>query len=341
MDSKKGFEIQFNWIFVLIVGAAILLFFTVIIYKQRGISQSSTKITLLKEIEKIISGASASTDTTNIITFPNANIKIDCNKISIDEVSKQYQNLILFAPSQIKGSELMTLTLAFNTPYRSTNLLYMTNKQIRYIFIGDNDFAKETIKAFPSELKKEIYSLYDSTKIKYFNDNKVRLVFANSLFSASSAAPSSLAKMQDSDISAVKISGDIEKGQLEFYERKGNSWTSKGTSVYIGKCSLLGAVYSDDLLKYECNMKNVFSRLSLVTSVYEDRTSELKNYFEQTATRRQVCSDIYQTATAKLNSIKTSSTDFTQSSIDIIAAAAKDLSQQNKEAQKFSCPLIY
>ena len=335
MDSKKGFEIQFNWIFVLIVGAAILLFFTVIIYKQRGISQSSTKITLLKEIEKIISGASASTDTTNIIAFPNANIKIDCNKISIDEVSKQYQNLILFAPPQIKGSELMTLTLAFNTPYRSANLLYMTNKQIRYIFIGDNDFAKETIKAIPSELKKEVYSLYDSTKIKYFNDNKVRLVFVNSLFSASSAAPSSLAKMQDSDITAVKISGDLDKGQLEFYERKGNAWISKGTSFYLGKSALFGAIYSDNLLNYECNMKNVFSRLSLVTIVYQDRTSGLMT------SGRPECQNIYQTAAAKLNSIKTSSADFTQSSIDIIAAAAKDLSQQNKEAQKFSCPLIY
>ena len=65
--NKKGFEIQFNWIFVLVAGTAIILFFTVVVIKQKNVSETSTKATILKSMEAVITGASVSTDTTNII----------------------------------------------------------------------------------------------------------------------------------------------------------------------------------------------------------------------------------------------------------------------------------
>ena len=39
--NRKGFELQFNWIFVLIAGALILAFFFTIAQKQRNLSQQS------------------------------------------------------------------------------------------------------------------------------------------------------------------------------------------------------------------------------------------------------------------------------------------------------------
>ena len=259
--NKKAFEIQFNWLFVLVAGAAILLFFSVIVVKQKAASETSTKATVLKSIEAIITGATVSTDTTNIISIPNSDIEVSCGRISIGGVSNQYQNLILFAPGLIKGNRLITQTSAFSAPYRATNLLYITSPQIRYIIIGDNNLAKEVNKSLPSSLKKEFYQSH----VQINNLNNYKLKFA--IFGSMIDFPKPLEKMPDIDVTAIRINGDEEKGIIEFYQKDGISLLSKGSSVYLGKQSLVGAVYTDNLDMYECNMQNVFFRLNLITKI--------------------------------------------------------------------------
>lgn len=329
MKDKKAFEMQFNWILVMVAGAAILLFFTAVVVKQKSLSESSTKATVLKTIEAIITGTSVSTDTINIVDIPNSNIEVGCNR-----AGKQYQNLILFAPSLIKGDKLVTQTLAFSVPYRAVNLLYMASPQLRYIIVGDNNLAKEINKSLPSELKKEFYQ--SMPEIRNSNNYKVRfIVFGNMI-----DFPKALEKMPDSDVTAVKINGNGEKGVIEFWQKKGTLWISKGSSIYLGKQSLIGAVYSDTLDAYECNMRNVFSRLNLVTKVYFERTKKL---LQNTITqgREAQCSQFYNNALIQLSGILAASSSFNSGNADIISEASKSLANENKNAQIYSCTLVY
>ena len=333
MISKKAFEIQFNWLFVLVAGAAIILFFTVVVIKQKEVSETSTKATVLKSMEAIITGAGVSTDTTNRIDIPGSDIQVDCGRVSIGGVSKQYQSLVLFAPGLIKGDKLITQTLAFSAPYRATNLLYITSPQIRYIIIGNNDLAKDINKSMPAELKKEFYK--SAPEIKNSNNYRIRFV----LFENAIGFPKSLEKMPDSDVTAVKINGDSEKGTIEFWQKESNSWLPKGTSSYIGKQSLIGAIYADTFEAYECNMQNVFSRLNLVTKIYAERTKRL---MEGAVTSSQIqCNQFYSNALTQLNRIFAASSDFNKGNIDDITDSAKSLASENKNAQIYSCTLIY
>lgn len=334
--NKKAFEMQFNWIFVLVAGAAILLFFTVVVVKQKSVTETSTKATVLKSIEAVITGASVSTDTTNIIDMPDSSIELSCGRVSLSGVSKQYQNLILFAPSLIKGSKLITQTLAFSIPYRSTNLLYITSPQLRYIIIGDSGLAKEINKSLPSELKKEFYPAMP--QIQNSNNYKVRFV----VFGEMIDFPKALEKMPNYDVTSVRINGDNEKGIVEFYQKDGISWQAKGASVYVGKQALIGSVYADTLELYECNMKNVFSRLNLVTKIYSERTKKLVQEAQKTASSRQVqCNQFYNNALNHLNNIFAASSSFNRGNVDAIVDSAKSLASENKNAQIYSCPLIY
>ncbi len=341
MINKKAFEIQFNWIFVLIAGAAILLFFSAVIVKQKNASEASTRASALKDIESIITGTSVSTDTTKLIDIPSSNIEIGCNRISLGKVSKQYQSLILFAPSLIKGNKLITQTLTLNIPYRATNLLYVTSPQVRYIIIGDNNLAKEINKSLPSQTAKEHFLLYDSSKIKYFSNYKIRFVFAN--VNLPSTIPNSLIKIPNNDMSAVKISGDNKKGTIEFFQKSGNSFLPAGSSSYIGISSLLGAIYADALESYECSMANAFARHKLVTRIYKGKTNGLIN----TPSIKSDCNNVYKDARGNLNTIEDISANIETSqhldltSINEIERASRELSDKNKDIQKFSCPLIY
>lgn len=330
MMNKKSFEIQFNWIFVLVAGTAILLFFTVVVSKQKNVSELTTKTTVLKSIEAIIIGASVGTDTINIIDIPNSDIEISCGRVSLGSISKQYQSLILFAPSSLKGNKLVTQTLAFSVPYRAANLLYVASPQLRYIIIGSNNLAKEINKSMPSEIKKEFYAL--KPQIKNLNDYKVRFV----IFGEMMDFPISLKNMQDSDVTAIRINGDEKKGTIEFFQKDGDSWEPKGSSSYIGKSSLIGAVYADTLEAYECNMQNAFFRLNLITKIYEERTKKLI----QTTSSIQ-CKQFYSSALNHLNKIYEESSGFNKEDIGKISDAANLLAGENKNAQVYSCPLVY
>lgn len=333
MMNKKAFEMQFNWIFVLVAGAAILLFFTAVVVKQKSVSETSTKATVLKSIEAIITGASVSTDTTNIIGIPNSNIEVGCGRVSVGAVSKQFQSLILYAPSVIKGDKLITQTLAFNAPYRATNLLFVTSPQLRYTLIGNNNLAKEINKSLPSELKKEFYMA--KPEVKNSNNYKVRLV----LFDDMIDFPKELAKMPDSDVTAVKVTGGIEKGGIEFYQKDGNSWLFKGRSAYFGKSSLIGAVYADTLETYECNMQSAFYRLNIVTKIYAERAKKL---LQAGLSKREVeCNQFYNNAITQLNQISSASSSFNEENVNTIMESSKSLANENKNAQLYSCALIY
>ena len=249
MKNKKAFEIQFNWIFVLVAGAAILAFFTVILMKQRTSLESSSRATVIKSIGSIITGAGISKDTTNTIDIPSSDIEVSCNKFSVGGASKQYQNLILFAPGLMKGKKLLTQTMALSAPYKSTNLLYMSSLDIRYIIIGSTALAREMNKSMPSNLKKEFYATAPAA-FQNKNNQPIRFVIFDGT-SLSSIDLSNFAKMRDSDVTAMKVSGSDETGTIEFYEKSAGSFgASKGASTYIRKASLLGAVYSDNLESY-------------------------------------------------------------------------------------------
>lgn len=331
MFNKKAFEVQFNWIFVLIAGAAILLFFTVIVAKQKSISEVSTAGTVLKSVEAIITGAGVSTYTTSIIGIPNSNIEVGCNKVSIGSISKPYQNMVLFAPSLIKGDRLITQTLDFSAPYKATNLLYMTSPQLRYIIIGNNDVAKEINKSMPSELKKD----YLIPIIKNENNYKVRFIFFGQV---DNNILKNFEKMEDSDATAIKVDGDLSKGGIEFYQKEGLAWALKGKSYYLTKSSLLGAVYSDTLEAYECSMRNAFSRLKLVSQIYGYKTQKLRDGLSG---RQAECREFYDKSLSQLRNIDMASSKLDDVSIREISGASESLSNENKELQKYSCPPVY
>jgi len=333
MKGKKAFELQFNWIFVLVAGAAILLFFATVVIKQKSISEASTKTTVLKSIDAIITGASVTIDTTKIESIPYSQIDVECNRVSIGGISRQYQNLILFSPASIRGSKFVWQTDAFGVPYRTTNFLFITSQEVRYIIIGGNSLAKAINKSMPLSLNKEFYTALP--EIKNSNDYAVRFIVFGDII----AFPASLQKMPDSDVTMLKISGDANKGELDFYQKSGNSWMLKGNSFYIGKPSLLAAAYTDAFGVYQCNMQNVFSRMKLVTKIYSEKVNELLK--SASSIKQSSCGQFYSSALAAINKIYSASSNFNKESVETITDSAKSLADENRNAQIYSCPLIY
>lgn len=340
MKFKRGvIQIQFNWVFVLIIGAIILTFFSGIILKQKNLSETSKNVLILNNLDAILSGSEVSAGTVNIVKIPKTRIEFRCNRYSIGKLSKQLDVMHVFSPSIFEGDRLILMTLDFSIPYRITNLIYLTSPKYRYVIIG-NDKARQIKDMMPNETFTDIYPLLADTEYK--GEKKVRfIVFDGSIKDGDdiSLILSNYVKLYDNDITALSIKGNLESGNIEFFKKQGNKFISTGVSTYLGKKSLLGAVFSDSHELYGCVMQNVFEKMGIVTQIYSKKVNSIKEKYQPGDHCYDYKAIIYNTE--YLDRILDASSDFTLENTNEIIDAAKNIESQNKQAQLQSCAVIY
>ncbi len=360
--QKKGvIEVQFNWIFILIAGAVILLFFGYLVVKLRGTAEEKTSTTVLSNLETILTSAGVSTGTLNVVKLPDAEIEISCERFAIGPLIRPIDSDVVFAPRMIKGRELLTFTLEWATPFRVTNFLYLTSPNVRYILVFDcgsdasdncqSDSYKLMSKinnTLPEELNKDLRqtSVGPSSKFKNYDDitdlnnYEVRFVFFG--IDPITPLPPAFNKMNNKDVTALKINpGTPADTYLEgpvtitFYQKSGSNWGAGATSTSLRKSSVIGAVFSNDLEDYECNMEKAFRRLVHVSEVYKKRSKQLD-------TGPANCRNYHLTeAQTQLDVLKTQATSGFPADTSAMSSAIVSLGHLNNLAELSSCVLIY
>src|SRR3989344_8866855 len=134
--SKKGqIEVTFNWVYVLIAGAVIILFFVGIAVKQKASSEKTLSGDLVRIMESIFASAGASEKTKNIIDvsgLADYTFQFSCNdgvsEFSLkDTESQRRQNAIdpIFSPAEIKTTQLILWSLPYKLPFKVTDFLFI------------------------------------------------------------------------------------------------------------------------------------------------------------------------------------------------------------------------
>jgi hypothetical protein len=335
MRKRGQIEIQFNWIFVLAVGALILLFFTMIMLKHKSASEQTTNLLVSRDIRAIMAGSEVSKDTVNFLDLHNVALNFECNRYRVGSgKSENIEVMSVFAPSRIKD-RMLTWTLAWETPYRATNFLYFTSRNVRYILVGNNNLALLVNRTMREEFNKEIIEESELNNLENKHDEQVRLVF----FDAAVTMPTAFKKMRDSSVSALAVEGSStkDKGEIEFFRKDGNAFASDGESYYLKLPSLMGAIFTDDIDVYKCAMENAFKKLRVVSKIYADKTEELQSHYA--AKGDTACKNIH--STKYIESIMNAAKVFDRPQITSIDASSKLLEQQNRQAELNSCALIY
>ena len=287
MKSKKGIvEVQFNWIFVLIVGGILIITVTSVIIKQKNSAENSIRITLLNTLRSLIASSSVSSGATMSASMPKAEVVYECNKFSIGDISKSYNGLVMFGPSSLKGKNISMQNIVLDMPYRTANFLYTSTDDVNYIFVyeSSNTFAKSVDESISPKFKK---SKTDSTLSGISNDfnYKVRFIFFETLISDFSNTPlSQFNSMPDKDVTAVLVNSEADENAGPVtYDRKYNNagnyeWNSVSivnTVNYFKMPSLIGAIFMDSgeetAEQYNCVMDNALQRIKMVTEFYKSK----------------------------------------------------------------------
>jgi hypothetical protein len=353
MINKKGvISLQLNWIFVMIIGAIILIFFITIVQKQKEYSEENIAGSIQTDLQAIFSSSHVSKGTSSIIEVPNQDINFNCEGFKIgNQFPAHYP--YAFAPDLIKSDRNTISVYAYDwsIPYRVTNFLYVTSPDVRYILQGDIDLITALESILPPEritqggTSKLFMNREKNTDLSTNKNNyKVRIIlidFNGNIGNILSVNNAQNLGVKYKDLSAVFIQpscdGTEEQkldcyGDLEFYNYDGASWTFTETYQYLGKASLLAAIFSENAEIYECGMKNAFERLEKVTEVYINRTDELESL--------GLCSSLYGDTLDDLSSVYGQSTLEEPSYFDI-NSASQSLETTNDLLLSNSCSAIY
>ncbi len=274
--GKKGFELQFHWIFILIAGALILAFFFSVAYKQRTYSQEKLELTLATDIENIFTGAIVSRGTAQKLPVPPQGIAFECSsgcdcRFRIERAAKPFGDKAMFAPELLTGQDITVWALELKLPYRVTNFLYLTNPNIKYYFVHQEEpistqLLKQLTKNIPPLISYENITLQQVTSLKSEDYQHTRFVFLNT-------QPPTLDdsfRRESADAVAIDLNG------VAFYEKEGTSLARVRYLTYVGLPSMYAAIFSQDYVMYECGLRTAFRKLAYVSLLYAERAAELQ-----------------------------------------------------------------
>ncbi len=293
--AKRGFALQFSWIFVLIGGAIFLGFFISLIRNLDVGESQQTSQESTQELESLLKISSAVSDTQKIVLFKaEKEIIFSC----IDEVSEyriegaiksaRYDYNVIFSPDKLRDDEMVIQASVFEAPFRVIPIVYLTDKKIEYVFVGNSPLMNIIFNSMPSgAIKKSISRLdfaghldnnYDHVVFILEDDDEDLL--GGSLWQFNNA---------NDRVFAVVLTtyGSIDYGQLKFYRYVSGSFTLDGSFVPFLETSLdqqksilaLGGVISHNREIYECNLKKILRRLALMAELHNQRLNVYKDYY--------------------------------------------------------------
>ena len=278
MKKKAQIQLTFNWIYIAIAGAVILLFFFSIIVKQKTVSEERLSIDVVEIMRSILAGAGVSEKTKNFIDasgLADYTLYFDCNdgvgEFGIKDRPARTQNAIdpIFAPRTIKGSRIIVWSLPYKMPFKVMDFLMITSSTNKYYILGSGDFVNEFINATEGFNRQYILNVKEIDADKNLD---VRIIDADGTHIPGSSVPANLQQFPDEKVSAVVFSGT---NQVDYYQKDGTSWKKTNLNP-IRIISLSGerdaaryaAVFSGDDKTYQCNMQKAFRRLEILTEVY-------------------------------------------------------------------------
>ena len=288
MNTKRGqVEVTFNWIYIFVAGAVILLFFFGLVLKQKSLSEGQLQQDLTRIFESIITAARNSEKTKTTI---DTHLDVYTLFFSCEDLVARYgvkgtaapteDVFPIFAPGEIRSAQLSFWSLPYKLPFKVLDFLFVTAPNVKYIFIGSNDFVEEFMDEteFDPQTKFRInrQQLADPAALQQLDPGKnqhIRIVDVTGLaLKAATPVAASLRTLADEHVTGVSFSS---QNTVNYYQKNGEVWKLLN-AVPLNIISLGGerdaaryaAVFAGNDQAYSCGMQQAFRRLSYLNEVY-------------------------------------------------------------------------
>ncbi len=295
--------LSFNWIFVLIAGTIILLFFVGLVMKQKSSSEQKLNYDVVGILDSILVGSTVSEKTINSIDtsgISDRELYFDCNLgsgegfldifarygVSGTSASQEIPTQVMFSPDVIQSKELILWSLPYEMPFKVMDFLILTGTSYQYyVFGGEGGTLRSELQN--ATVAMNIDFVRSTSEIGSIGANQhVRILDLDGSYVAEGApVPVELMDAQDFDVSAIVL----HSGGYDHYVKEGTVFTLKNLDGRIPIISLyqsdrdaaqIAALFSDGRWNYQCNMMKGFMRMGILTEVYQGKAAQLVDYYD-------------------------------------------------------------
>ncbi|MBC8500601.1 MAG: hypothetical protein ISS25_01010 [Nanoarchaeota archaeon] len=335
--KKAQISLQFNWIFVFIVGAVILLFFLVIVRSQTKDADYELAGEIIKNLDTVVKSSEQTAGTLKMIKIPDVTIEFVCEpdtKVSFYDigngVSKDTPHDIIFSQKELSGTELISWTQSWNVPFRIGFFQYLTTRRAQYIIVNDildesqGGLSEKLFKMLPKNITKILIEQGEDVEDKGYDYYKI-IQFKGNEHGGDVKAP-------DDKVQIIMIeTNDLNAHGTVNFTRENK------VLKFLKKESLFGAIFAEDVDFYNCTMAKAFERLKTLMTLSHDRTSQLRVEVSDTK-----CSTLYEWSLDDIDNILSTIDASGLNGADSIYEASKQLARGNQNLIRGrNCPLIY
>jgi hypothetical protein len=291
--KKAQLAVPFHWIYILLVGGVILLFFIGIVARQKEASETGLSITVLQKLDGIFTAATQTKKTYVPVELPDLELFFTCDDDDVaeyrinDGAPRSLNVQPVFAPGRLKTEpNIHTWSLPFALPFTVINLLMVSSPQTTTLLVFDS--ADPFSDALRFQIKEDVppqLNFVEIDSIDFFSGTGYSLStpFVHIIFVASITGdlPDKVARYPDDNVGAVRVEN---QRTLTYYHKDGSTLRADldDSAVVIGgfddrNPSFYAGLFSQDKESYACNMRKVFDRLLILSELYHQRAERIQN----------------------------------------------------------------
>ncbi len=300
MEKKAQVQVTFNWIYVLVAGVVILLFFLSLAVRQKDVAENQLSQDVITSLNSIFTAATVSEKTKNVIAtsaLAEYTLSFECeegvSRFGIRDRQGGISNAIdpIFSPLEMKGTSLLTLSMPYKMPFKVADLLMVTSSSVKYIIVHPGErtpFISQFLELTDGFTIEVVPSLAD---VEIGNAFHLRVLDLEGTFDYTSPFPPQFDTLEDHQITAVSVTEEAS-----YYQREGSRWALQRKVPIISlpgqqyrNAALIAALFAGDANQYTCNMDKALTRLDILLSLFKEKRTLLEEHY--TSIERQDCLD--------------------------------------------------
>ncbi|MFT4326124.1 MAG: hypothetical protein ACMXYK_01345 [Candidatus Woesearchaeota archaeon] len=334
--AKAQVTEQFNWLFALIAGGFILLFFLFVGIQLKSASDARIAATVLQNFDAILTGSAANPNTLTTLDVPRSlRFDITCD---FDRTSEliipnartriDVSNKLVFTPKELRGNQLFAYVLPIKMPFYIGNAVLMTDSST--IFYAYNPQERPQIHTIfdgiPDGIPKRMSPIFEQDILRAYD--KVIFIIHEDDYSTLPDLNRNVRFIEDrGNIFEVSSSGYILVAEESAVQSGTNQLNLNLFSDNFVSDLLIFTLFSKNMEYFECTMAKIQDKAQFVGQIYEKRTAMLYDSVDSVA-----CKDRYQAAQPLFREVaRGTSTGLTLNNLENI----------NNQLLLRSCPLIY
>jgi hypothetical protein len=334
---KAQIEVSFNWIFILIAGGLILLFFIMLARNHEKTSTNESSNVIAIKLQTLFAAIQQNPDAVQKQDNIKAELEFSCNEegqtfvIKGSTAKKYLDSEVLFTPKVVGDSKTIAWTQLYSSPYPVVQVLYFTDEKTQYIFESS---AKKYYEKFPEQFERnlsskgDINSLTDQGFRKYIivTGSSVTLDLENSAFKKKSTI----------------IQINEGEGKIDFiYD---GDYGESVSVPYVNDVTLFGAIISGDDKLYGCTMESIMNLSRIVGKINLNRAGLIST--DLAAGNNEKCDLFYNPEGPRLpqlyiDAIIGNSTYAANGNYDDLKTSIGNLQGINEPMARSNCPTIY